>query len=155
MDDKTAQDELLRLDRQLCFPLYAAARKIVNLYTPYFRPLGLTYTRYIVLMCMWQHGSMTMGDLCRRLYLDSGTLTPLLKKMEAEGLVTRKRSREDERVVMVDLTEKGLDMKTSVRPIPACVGSCLKLTETEAATLYGLLYRILEDEPEENHEPDT
>lgn len=155
MDDKTAQDELLRLDRQLCFPLYAAARKIVNLYTPYFRPLGLTYTRYIVLMCMWQHGSMTMGDLCRRLYLDSGTLTPLLKKMEAEGLVTRKRSREDERVVMVDLTEKGLDMKTSVRPIPACVGSCLKLTETEAATLYGLLYRILEDEPEENHEPDA
>ncbi len=155
MDDKTAQDELLRLDRQLCFPLYAAARKIVNLYTPYFRPLSLTYTRYIVLMCMWQHGSMTMGDLCRRLYLDSGTLTPLLKKMEAEGLVTRKRSREDERVVMVDLTEKGLDMKTSVRPIPACVGSCLKLTETEAATLYGLLYRILEDEPEENHEPDA
>ncbi len=155
MDEMTAQDELLRLDRQLCFPLYAAARKIVNLYTPYFKPLGLTYTRYIVLMCMWQHGGMTVGDLCRRLYLDSGTLTPLLKKLEAEGLVTRTRSQEAERVVMVELTEKGREMKTSVRPIPACVGSCLKLNETEAATLYGLLYRILEDGPEGYHEHDA
>ena len=148
MDETTAQDELLRLDRQLCFPLYAAARKIVNLYTPYLKPLGLTYTRYIVLMCMWQHGSMTVGDLCRRLYLDSGTLTPLLKKMEAEGLVSRTRSQEDERVVVVDLTKKGRAMKENVRPIPACVSGCLQLSEKEAGTLYGLLYRILEQAPE-------
>ncbi len=152
MEDKTVQDEMLRLDRQLCFPLYAAARRIVNLYTPYFKPLGLTYTRYIVLMSMWQYGSMTVGDLCRRLYLDSGTLTPLLKKMEAEGLVSRTRSQEDERVVMVDLTEKGLAMKNSVRTIPGCVGSCVALNAGEAATLYTLLYRILEANTEENHE---
>ncbi len=155
MDEKTAQDEMLRLDRQLCFPLYAAARKIVNLYTPYFKPLGLTYTRYIVLMSLWQYGHMTVGDLCRRLYLDSGTLTPLLKKMEAEGLVLRRRSSEDERVVMVDLTEKGRAMKEAVRPIPACVGSCLALTGEEAAYLYQILYKILDTGEGAGHEQDA
>ncbi len=157
MDEKTAQDEVLRLDRQLCFPLYAAARKIVNLYTPYFKPLGLTYTRYIVLMSLWQYGTMSVGDLCRKLYLDSGTLTPLLKKMEAEGLVRRSRSTADERVVTVSLTDAGRAMKDTVRPIPACVGSCFALSGEEAMTLYTLLYKILEtgSGEEEEHGKDA
>ena len=146
MDDIMAREDAPRLDRQLCFPLYAAARKIVNLYTPHLKPLGLTYTRYIVLMVLWQDGGMTVGDLCRRLYLDSGTLTPLLKKMEAEGLVTRTRSSEDERVVTVALTGEGDALRDRVRDIPGRVSCCVGLDSREAAALYGLLYRILREE---------
>ncbi len=138
-------DEMLRLDRQLCFPLYAAARKIVNLYTPYFKPLGLTYTQYIVLMALWEKETMTVGDLCKKLYLDSGTLTPLLKKMEEKGYLKRARSQEDERVVLCSLTEAGGALREKVRPIPACVGQCVCLSPEEAAALYGILYKILEN----------
>ena len=138
--------EAMKLDHQLCFPLYAAARNVINLYTPHLRPLGLTYTRYIVLMVLWQDGGMTVGDLCRRLYLDSGTLTPLLKKMEAEGLVTRTRSSEDERVVTVALTDEGDALRDRVRDIPGRVSCCVGLDSREAAALYGLLYRILREE---------
>ena len=95
----------LLLDSQLCFPLYAAARKAVNHYTPYLKPFGITYTQYIVLLALWESGSATVGDLCRRLYLDNGTITPLLKKMEEAGIVSRSRSRQDERVVTVQVTE--------------------------------------------------
>ena len=144
-EEKTMEhaDDMLHLDRQLCFPLYAAARKIVNLYTPYFRPLGLTYTQYIVMMSLWETDPMKVGDLCRKLYLDSGTLTPLLKKLEAQGYLVRRRCREDERVVLCSLTEKGIALKEQVRSIPACVGRCVNLTPEEAATLYGLLYKLL------------
>ena len=144
MDEKTAQDELLRLDRQLCFPLYAAARKIVNLYTPYFRPLGLTYTRYIVLMCMWQHGNMKVGDLCRRLYLDSGTLTPLLKKMEAKGLLNRRRSADDERNLIVTLTDAGEALRDRAVSVPVNMACNVNLEPEEARELYRLLYKLLQ-----------
>ncbi len=137
-------DEMLLLDHQLCFPLYAAARKIVNLYTPYFKPLGLTYTQYIVMMALWESDPMKVGDLCRKLYLDSGTLTPLLKKMESEGYLQRSRCRDDERVVLCSLTEKGIALKEKVRQIPACVGRCVNLTPEEAGLLYRILYRILD-----------
>ncbi|MBR0152245.1 MAG: iron-containing alcohol dehydrogenase, partial [Lachnospiraceae bacterium] len=100
--------EQLKLENQLCFPLYACARKIVNLYTPYLKPLGLTYTQYIVFMVLWEEKSLPARDLGRKLYLDSGTLTPLLKKLEEEGYVTRERSHEDERVLTVTVTEKGM-----------------------------------------------
>ena len=83
----------LRLENQLCFPLYAASRKIVNLYTPYFKPLGITYTQYIVLMVLWAQDGVSVRELGERLYLDSGTLTPLLKKMESSGLVRRERAK--------------------------------------------------------------
>ncbi len=139
-------DEMLCLENQLCFPLYAAARKIVNLYTPYFKPLGLTYTQYIVMMSLWEYAPMKVGDLCKKLYLDSGTLTPLLKKLESEGYLTRQRSREDERVVICSLTEKGMALKEQVRGIPACVGRCVRLEPEEAGTLYRILYRILEED---------
>ncbi|MBR2067175.1 MAG: MarR family transcriptional regulator, partial [Solobacterium sp.] len=105
--------DCLRLDNQLCFPLYAVARKITAKYTPYFKELDITYTQYIVLMVLWENEDKetSVGELCRRLYLDSGTLTPLLKKMEDKNLLIRKRSKEDERSVLITLTDKGIELK--------------------------------------------
>ena len=100
-------DEALKLDHQLCFPLYAAARKIVSEYTPYLKPVGITYTQYITFMVLWEQDNISVGDICAKLYLDNGTVTPLLKKMESEGYITRRRDGEDERRVKICLTEKG------------------------------------------------
>ena len=137
-------DEALKLDNQLCFPLYAAARKITSMYTPFLRPLGLTYTQYIVFMVLWEKDRVTVGEICERLRLDSGTLTPLLKKMEKEGYVLRERCREDERRVIISLTDAGRALKDSVREIPLRIGSCVRLSEDEAGALYSLLYKILD-----------
>ena len=104
MTDRREEYPQLLLDGQLCFPLYAASRKVVNHYTPYLKPLGITYTQYLVLLALWECGNCTVGDLCRRLYLDNGTITPMLKKMEEEGFITRSRSKQDERVVSVSVT---------------------------------------------------
>ena len=134
----------LQLDHQLCFPLYAASRKVVNKYTPYLKPLGITYTQYIVLLALWEAGSATVGDLCRRLYLDNGTMTPLLKKMEETGYITRSRSKQDERVVTVQLTESGWGLRQKVKEIPGMVGACIPLAPEEAQVLYGLLHRLLD-----------
>ncbi len=136
-------NEALRLDNQLCFPLYAASRQVVSLYTPYLKELGLTYTQYIVFLVLWENDSITVGELGRRLYLDNGTLTPLLKKLEAEGYLTRSRSAQDERVVVVTLTGAGRALKEQAREIPSKVGACIGLTEPEAQTMYDLLYKIL------------
>ncbi|MBQ8304739.1 MAG: MarR family transcriptional regulator [Blautia sp.] len=133
----------LKLENQLCFPLYACARKVVSMYTPYFKPLGLTYTQYIVLLVLWEEAPVTVGELGRRLFLDNGTLTPLLKKLEERGLVERKRSREDERVVQVFLTEEGRSLRDEAVSIPAKVGGCIRLDPQEAAALYTLLYKML------------
>ena len=122
----------LHLDGQLCFPLYAAARKVVNHYTPYLKPLGITYTQYIVLLVLWESGSATVGDLCRRLYLDNGTITPLLKKMEDCGYISRSRSKQDERVVAVTVTSKGWELRQQVKDIPFQVGGCIPLAHEEA-----------------------
>ena len=97
----------LRLDGQLCFPLYACARKVISAYNPLLKPLGLTYTQYIVMLALWETEKEKVGDLCHKLYLDCGTMTPMLKKMEESGWVTRCRCKVDERVVYVALTEKG------------------------------------------------
>ncbi len=138
-------DEALLLDNQLCFPLYACARRVVGKYTPFLKPLNLTYTQYIVFLVLWEQKTASVRELCRRLYLDSGTLTPVLKKMESEGYLTRERSAEDERVVTVSLTEAGLAMKEKARDIPMKVGACLKLGEEEAKMLYMLLYQVLKE----------
>ena len=134
----------LRLENQLCFPLYAAARRVVNAYTPYLKPLGMTYTQYIVFLSLWETGKTTVGDLCRRLSLDCGTLTPVLKKMEEAGWITRCRCREDERVVSVEVTEKGWELRELAKDVPSGVGQCLHLSAEEAKTLYSLLYRLLD-----------
>ena len=138
--------DCLRLDQQLCFPLYAAARKVTGQYTPYFKELGLTYTQYIVFMVLWEKDEVTVGDICRRLYLDSGTLTPLLKKMEEKGWLQRTRSREDERIVIVTLTEEGRNMKERCQSIPASISKCIHLSPEDAAALYRILYQILEED---------
>ena len=137
----------LLLDNQLCFPLYACSRKVVNLYTPYFQPLGITYTQYIVFLVLWETDGVSVRELGQRLYLDSGTLTPLLKKMEEAGYVTRERSRDDGRVVLVHLTEQGRALREKCAEIPLRLGSCLPLTTEEAQTLHSLLHRLLDAEP--------
>ena len=140
-----ASDEALRLDHQLCFPLYAASRRIVNLYTPLLKPLGLTYTQYLVLMALWEQDAQTVGELCKRLFLDSGTVTPLLKKMESAGFLRRTRCGRDERVVIVTLTEEGKAVRERVRTLPEMVGACIRLSSEQKMALYHILHQLLQD----------
>lgn len=144
--------DVLKLDSQLCFPLYAAARGVVKLYRPYLSEIGLTYTQYITMMVLWEHHSISSGEMGRKLYLDSGTLTPLLKSLEKKGLVTRIRSAEDERVLIVSLTEKGEELKEKAVAIPGQVAGCVKLAPEEAAALYTTLYKLLGREDIEQKE---
>ena len=136
--------EQLKLQNQLCFPLYACARKITSSYTPYLKPLGLTYTQYIVFMVLWEKENVTVGQLGNILHLDNGTLTPLLKNLEKEGYIKRKRSKEDERVMTISITEKGNALKEKCRNIPfECASHNTSLTEDESKELYRLLYKLL------------
>jgi DNA-binding MarR family transcriptional regulator len=137
-------DEILRLKNQLCFPLYAASKEVVNRYKPLLDEIGLTYTQYIAMMVLWEHKSVGVKELGQYLYLDSGTLTPLLKRLEGKGLVQRERSKEDERAVNIMLTEAGERLKEDAAKIPAQIGKCLPLSMEEAGTLYSLLYKLLE-----------
>ena len=137
-------DESMKLDSQLCFPLYAASRKIVSLYTPHLKPLGITYTQYIMFLVLWEQDGITVGELCKRLMLDTGTVTPMLKNTEKQGLIRRERSVEDERVVVITLTDEGKALYMKARDIPSRIGSCVKLTKSEAAALYKTLYKLLE-----------
>ncbi|MDD4096474.1 MAG: MarR family transcriptional regulator [Oscillospiraceae bacterium] len=142
LQEEAGNDPLL-LKNQLCFPLYAASRKIIRLYTPLLEPLGLTYTQYIALLALWERDGFSVKDLGERLFLDSGTLTPLLKKMEAEGLLLRKRDTKDERNVRIFLTDAGRALKERAAEIPGQMASCVPLTKGEAETLYRILYRLL------------
>ena len=138
------QYDCLRLDQQLCFPLYACARKVIGAYTPLLKPLGLTYTQYIVMLELWEKEKVKVGELGHRLYLDCGTLTPMLKKMEESGWLTRCRCKVDERVVYVALTDKGRALREQVKDIPGQVGSCITLPQEEAFELYRLLHKLLD-----------
>ena len=138
--------EAMKLGNQLCFPLYAASRNVINLYTPYLKPLGLTYTQYITLLALWEKDGVTVGELCGRLMLDNGTLSPLLKKMQQEGLVERKRSEEDERVVVITLTEEGRALQEKVKDVPVKVAGCVDLSPEKAMMLYALLCELLENQ---------
>ena len=136
-------DDALKLENQLCFPLYAAARQVVALYTPYLKELGLTYTQYIVFLVLWEKDGIPVGEIGEKLYLDNGTLTPLLKKLESAGYLTRSRDKADERVVIVSLTDKGRELKEKAKDIPCQIGACINLKESEAQSLYILLYQLL------------
>jgi DNA-binding MarR family transcriptional regulator len=136
--------DALKLENQLCFPLYACSRGIVNLYTPFLKPLGLTYTQYIVFLVLWEHDGITVGELGTKLRLDNGTITPLLKKMQDKGYVTRNRSKSDERVVIVSLTDKGWALREEAVKIPAAIGQCVPLDPEDASALYALLYKVLD-----------
>lgn len=141
--DETRYDAL-KLDCQLCFPLYAAAREVVKLYHPFLSELGLTYTQYIALMVFWEERRISVRELGKRLFLDSGTLTPLLKSLEARGYVTRERCREDERVLIVSATDAGMALRDRAASIPQKVAGCVGLEAEDAAALYRILHRLLD-----------
>lgn len=137
--------DALKLENQLCFPLYAASREVIKQYRPYLEPLGITYTQYIAMMVFWQEGKVSVKDLGQKLLLDSGTLTPVLKSLESKGFVKRYRCAEDERVLMVEITENGKELKERAKEIPQKLAACVKLDREEAMQLYTLLYRVLEE----------
>lgn len=136
--------EALRLDTQLCFPLYACARAVTRRYKPCLDAIGLTYTQYITMLVLWEQRRATSKTLGERLYLDSGTLTPVLKKLEEKGLVTRARDPHDERNLMVALTDRGAALEAAAAEIPGKMTACLPLTPDEAETLCGILRKIME-----------
>ena len=140
--------EAMKLDRQLCFPLYAAARNVTGLYTPWLKPLGLTYTQYIVLLVLWEHDGVSVTEIGEKLMLDNGTLSPLLKKMEQAGYVARRRCREDDRVVEITLTEAGRALQEKAKDIPRNVAGCIELPPEKALELYMLLYELLGNQRE-------
>ena len=136
--------DCLKLENQICFPLYAASREVVKRYSPYLEKLDLTYTQYITMMVLWEHGSITVKDAGQLLYLDSGTLTPLFKKLEEKGLVVRARSKTDERNLIVSLTEKGEALKDQALSIPEQLTSCIPMEHSDATQLYSLLHTLLD-----------
>lgn len=138
-----ANKKALKLENQVCFPLYACARETIKLYKPFLDELNLTYTQYITLLVLWEKKQMTVKELGSRLYLDSGTLTPLLKKLEEKGLVDRKRSTVDERNLIVSITDAGYALQEKAVHIPTEMAKCLVLTKEETITLYHLLYKML------------
>ena len=138
--------EAMKLENQLCFPLYAAARNVTGLYTPWLKPLGLTYTQYIVLLVLWEKDGISVTEIGEKLMLDNGTLSPLLKKLENAGYITRQRSREDERVVVIRLTESGRALQEKAGEVPAEVAGCIDLPADKAQLLYALLYELLDNQ---------
>jgi DNA-binding MarR family transcriptional regulator len=135
--------EAMKLENQLCFPLYAAARNVTGLYTPCLKPLGLTYTQYLVFLVLWEKDGIPVGEIGEKLMLDNGTLSPLLKKMEQAGYIERKRSHEDERVVVITLTEAGKALQEKAKDVPGQVAGCIDLPPEKARQLYELLYELL------------
>lgn len=135
--------DALKIENQICFPLYACSREVIKQYKPFLDEIGLTYTQYITMMILWDQKSATVKELGERLYLDSGTLTPMLKKMEAKGLLTRKRSTADERSLVVTVTEEGDALRERAVAIPAKMAGCFSLEPAEGAELYRLLYKVL------------
>lgn len=136
-------DEMLRLENQLCFPLYAASREVIKQYRPLLEKLDLTYTQYIAMLVFWEEKKMHVKELGHRLLLDSGTLTPVLKSLENKGLVRRQRSDLDERMLVVEITPAGVAMKEKAAAVPQAMMQCLHLPLEEAMELYRLLYKLL------------
>ena len=140
-----AQDiyDCIRLDNQLCFPLYACAKEIVRLYRKPLEELGLTYTQYIVMMVLWEHGGMSEGELGKLVHLDSGTLAPLLKRLEKQGLVNRTRPDDNERKLLLTLTEHGEKLKDKAINVPRAMQGCIDLDKDELIQLKHLLDKAL------------
>lgn len=136
-------EDNLKLNRQLCFPLYACSKEIIRKYKPYLDKLDLTYTQYIAMMVLWEEKEINVKNLGKRLFLDSGTLTPLLKKLEVKEYIERVKSTFDERNLIIKITKKGEKLKDNAKDIPLMVGSCLNLSEKETIELYKILYKIL------------
>ncbi len=135
--------DALKLENQLCFPLYACSKEVVKMYKPFLDELNLTYTQYITMMVLWEEKEISVKQLGEKLFLDSGTLTPVLKTLEKKEYVTRERSKADERVLIVTVTEKGMELREQAREIPQKVGGCLQISKEEKQQLYLLLNQIL------------
>ncbi len=141
--NKNTAKEALRLDNQLCFPIYAASREVIKQYHPCLTDLNLTYTQYLVMLVLWESATVTEKEMGRRLHLDSGTLTPVLKSLEGKGFIVRTRSKEDERVVCVFLTEEGSALESRAAGIPSLISESIPLSAEERETLRLLLGKIL------------
>ena len=137
-------DEVLKLSNQICFPLYASGKEIVRRYQPYLEKLDLTYTQYIVLMVLWERDHLSVKEIGAKLYLDSGTLTPLINKLITKGFVQKEKSLDDERELIISLTSDGIKLKEKAKEIPPLIAKKVKLTQKEARTLYTLLYKLLD-----------
>ena len=143
----------LKLKNQLCFPLYACSKEIIRNYKPFLDNIDLTYTQYIVMMVLWESKVINVKDLGEQLYLDSGTLTPLLKKLESKGYISRNRSDKDERNLIIKVTDKGMNLRDEALSVPQKVSKCVKLTEEETTFLYKILYKMIDSmEGEDNNE---
>ena len=143
---KKEDAEMMKLENQLCFPLYAAARNVSGLYTPLLKPLGLTYTQYLVFLVLWEKDDVPVGEIGGKLMLDNGTLSPLLKKMEQAGYIERDRCKDDERIVKIRLTEKGKALQEKAKDVPKKAAACIDISPAKAKALYDLLYELLEDQ---------
>lgn len=135
--------ESLKLKNQLCFPVYLCAKEITQRYAPFLEELDLTYTQYIVMMYFWEKRESNVKEIGDTLLLDSSTLTPLLKKLEDKGYISRTRSDEDERNLVVKITEKGLNLREKAEKVPEKMGKCINLSPEEAKTLYNLTYKVI------------
>ena len=138
-------EDNLKLENQLCFPLYACSKEVIRRYKPILDELDLTYTQYITMMVLWEYGNITVKGLGDMLFLDSGTLTPLLKKLETKKYIARNRDDNDERNVIISITDKGKGLKKKALNVPMQIGKCINLSEKEAKELYKLLYKLLEN----------
>lgn len=136
--------DALKLENQLCFPLYACSKEIVKRYKPFLEELDLTYTQYIAMMVLWEHKEMNVKELGRYLFLDSGTLTPVLKKLEQKKYVARKRDAEDERLLNVSITPQGEALREKALDIPSRISRCITLEQEDALQLYRILHKMLD-----------
>ncbi len=141
--------DTLKLENQLCFPLYACSKEVVKKYHPLLEKIDLTYTQYITMMVLWEQKDMNVKSLGEKLYLDSGTLTPLLKKLEKKGYIRRTRNTKDERNLIISITNKGEELKKACENIPKQIGGCIPLSKEESITLYQLLYKLLLNDKKE------
>lgn len=135
----------LRLENQLCFPLYACAKEVVKRYRPLLDELDITYTQYITMMALWEHRSLSVKDIGAMVCLDSGTLTPLLKKLEDKGYVERSRDKDDERILHVSVTEKGMQLRDRALSVPGSIATCIPLSLEDAMTLSRILRKLMAD----------
>ena len=141
--------DVLKLENQLCFPIYLCSKEIIRNYSKYLNKINLTYTQYIVMMYFWEEGSSNVKEIGKTLLLDSSTLTPLLKKLELKGYLKREKNTGDERNLVITLTKKGESLKEMAKDIPSEMGKCLNLNEDESKTLYILLYKVLKNVEED------
>ncbi|MBQ9520023.1 MAG: MarR family transcriptional regulator [Acholeplasmatales bacterium] len=133
----------LKIENQICFPLYACSKEVIRLYKPFLDMLDLTYTQYITMMVLWEYRELNVKELGEKIYLDSGTLTPLLKKLESKGYIKRSRSKEDERNLLISITDEGMSLREEALQVPEKMAGCVKLDMESAKNLYDILYKLL------------